>query len=75
MPTPVPDAIEDPATILVEEVAAYLSIDNELRPHEAVDFRPRRQVHRTSQHLFWASTLQEDGHDGLQRQMRRPVDA
>lgn len=33
MPTPVPDAIEDPATVLVEDVAAYLSIDNELRPH------------------------------------------
>lgn len=47
------------AAELAEEVEAFLGTFNEVRPREALDFRPPLHVHRSSQHLFGASTLQE----------------
>jgi putative transposase len=47
------------AAELAEEVESFLTLYNEVRPHEALDFRPPLHVHRSDQHLFGASTLQE----------------
>jgi putative transposase len=47
------------AAELAEEVASFLTLYNEVRPHDALDFRLPLHVHRSGQHLFGASTLQE----------------
>jgi transposase InsO family protein len=47
------------AVKLAEEVTSYLSLYNEVRPHESLGQRPPLVVHRADQHLFQALTLQE----------------
>lgn len=65
MPTPLPDATDDPAPALAEHTAACLSLHSEAQPHEALAFRPPRHVHRSDQHLLGASTLQEGRHGAI----------
>jgi len=40
------------ATELAEEVEAYLSLYNEIRPHQALGQRRPLAVHRADPHLF-----------------------
>ena len=48
----------DHAAELAEEVESFLTLYNEVRPHEALGFRLPLQVHCSDQHLFEALTLQ-----------------
>jgi len=47
------------AAELAEEVESFLALHNEVRPHEALAFKPPLHAHRSDQHLFGASTLRE----------------
>jgi transposase InsO family protein len=47
------------AAELAEEVEAFLTLYNEIRPHESLGQHPPLAMHRADQHLFAALTLQE----------------
>ena len=50
--------IEHAAT-LAEEVGSFLSLYNEVRPHESLGQRPPLVMHRADQHLFRALSLRD----------------
>jgi hypothetical protein len=50
------------AVKLAEKVTSYLSLGNEVRPHESLGRRPPLVMQRTDQHLLEAQTLQEPRH-------------
>jgi hypothetical protein len=54
MLTPVPEAREDPAAVLAEQAAASLSLEDEVRPHEAWDkgspWRGSAEIHTYFRH-------------------------
>ena len=50
------------AAELAEEVAAYLELYNEVRPHEALGQRIPLAAQRGDQRLFWAPSVQASRH-------------
>ena len=49
----------DQAATLAEEVAEFLVLYNEIRPHESLGLRPPLAMHCLDQHLFGALSLQD----------------
>jgi putative transposase len=49
----------DQAATLAEEVESFLTLYNEVRPHESLGWRAPLAMHRADQHPFGAPTLQE----------------